>query len=181
MNAQYNNKGLFEGVQDKVFNAPHFLDRVPYFFAPPPPPPPLLIDTGPAARFRCDPAPLGNRWANGVHSGGEEVLLDVGGQDATEAFEDVGHSDEAREILEGLLVGKLERKVRFAPPYTLPPRSAGAPFLERFPLEGSGTTRRYTLPRRGGGDLAVSEAFRGSDLARMIGSWNSVLTRRAGG
>ncbi|KAK5009525.1 hypothetical protein LTR39_004918, partial [Cryomyces antarcticus] len=29
------------------------------------------------------------------HPGGEEVLLDVGGQDATEAFEDVGHSDEA--------------------------------------------------------------------------------------
>ncbi|KKY20752.1 putative cytochrome b5 [Phaeomoniella chlamydospora] len=39
------------------------------------------------------------------HPGGEEVLLDVGGQDATEAFEDVGHSDEAREILEGLLPG----------------------------------------------------------------------------
>ncbi|KAF2729533.1 cytochrome b5 [Polyplosphaeria fusca] len=44
------------------------------------------------------------------HPGGEEVLLDVGGQDATEAFEDVGHSDEAREVLEGLLVGKLKRK-----------------------------------------------------------------------
>jgi len=44
------------------------------------------------------------------HPGGEEVLLDVGGQDATEAFEDVGHSDEAREILEGLLVGHLKRK-----------------------------------------------------------------------
>lgn len=44
-------------------------------------------------------------------SGGEEVLLDVGGQDATEAFEDVGHSDEAREILDGLLVGTLDRKV----------------------------------------------------------------------
>jgi hypothetical protein len=43
-------------------------------------------------------------------SGGEEVLLDVGGQDATEAFEDVGHSDEAREILEGLLVGSLKRQ-----------------------------------------------------------------------
>lgn len=42
-------------------------------------------------------------------SGGEEVLLDVGGQDATEAFEDVGHSDEAREILDGLLVGDLKR------------------------------------------------------------------------
>ena len=46
------------------------------------------------------------------HPGGEEVLLDVGGQDSTEAFEDVGHSDEAREILEGLLVGTLKRGVR---------------------------------------------------------------------
>lgn len=43
--------------------------------------------------------------------GGEEVLLDVGGQDSTEAFEDVGHSDEAREILDGMLVGKLKRQV----------------------------------------------------------------------
>lgn len=47
-----------------------------------------------------------------MYRGGEEVLLDVGGQDATEAFEDVGHSDEAREILEGLLVGNLKRQVR---------------------------------------------------------------------
>ncbi|KAH6865763.1 uncharacterized protein J4E88_003761 [Alternaria novae-zelandiae] len=44
------------------------------------------------------------------HPGGEEVLLDVGGQDSTEAFEDVGHSDEAREILDGLLVGNLKRQ-----------------------------------------------------------------------
>ncbi|KAJ5984098.1 cytochrome b5 [Penicillium waksmanii] len=43
------------------------------------------------------------------HPGGEEVLLDVGGQDGTEAFEDVGHSDEAREILDGLLVGNVKR------------------------------------------------------------------------
>lgn len=39
-------------------------------------------------------------------------MLDVGGQDATEAFEDVGHSDEAREILDGLLIGNLKRQVR---------------------------------------------------------------------
>jgi cytochrome b involved in lipid metabolism len=44
--------------------------------------------------------------------GGEEVLLDVAGQDATEAFEDVGHSDEAREILSGLQIGNLKRQVR---------------------------------------------------------------------
>ena len=43
-------------------------------------------------------------------------MLDVAGQDATEAFEDVGHSDEAREILEGLLVGTLQRAVRLLSP-----------------------------------------------------------------
>ena len=49
-------------------------------------------------------------YANFCDRGGEEVLLDVAGQDATEAFEDVGHSDEAREILEGLKVGTLKRE-----------------------------------------------------------------------
>ncbi|GFP54582.1 hypothetical protein ACSS6W_002406 [Trichoderma asperelloides] len=44
------------------------------------------------------------------HPGGEEVLLDVAGQDATEAFEDVGHSDEARETLAQLHVGDLKRQ-----------------------------------------------------------------------
>jgi cytochrome b involved in lipid metabolism len=43
------------------------------------------------------------------HPGGEEVLLDVSGQDGTEAFEDVGHSDEAREILDGLFVANVKR------------------------------------------------------------------------
>jgi len=42
------------------------------------------------------------------HPGGEEVLLDVAGQDSTEAFDDVGHSDEAREILANLLKGALK-------------------------------------------------------------------------
>jgi hypothetical protein len=45
-------------------------------------------------------------------------MLDVGGQDSTEAFEDVGHSDEAREILDGLLVGTLKRQVNISLPYT---------------------------------------------------------------
>ncbi|KAG6840646.1 hypothetical protein C0991_005369 [Blastosporella zonata] len=42
------------------------------------------------------------------HPGGDEVLLAEGGQDATEAFEDVGHSDEARALLPGMLVGAFE-------------------------------------------------------------------------
>ena len=31
------------------------------------------------------------------------------GQDATEAFEDVGHSDEARELLPAMLIGEFEK------------------------------------------------------------------------
>lgn len=61
---------------------------------------------------------------------GEEVLLDeagkihwlwvcfimtdvknLKGRDATESFEDIGHSDEAREILEKYLVGELNGTV----------------------------------------------------------------------
>ncbi|KAK9457015.1 hypothetical protein V1511DRAFT_243739 [Dipodascopsis uninucleata] len=42
------------------------------------------------------------------HPGGEEVLFDVGGLDATDAFEDVGHSDDARKILEPLKIGELD-------------------------------------------------------------------------
>ncbi|GJJ71315.1 cytochrome b5 [Entomortierella parvispora] len=41
------------------------------------------------------------------HPGGEEVLLDEAGKDATESFEDVGHSDEARDIMSKLYVGEL--------------------------------------------------------------------------
>ncbi|KAI0638030.1 cytochrome b5 [Trametes polyzona] len=43
------------------------------------------------------------------HPGGDEVILAEAGRDATEAFEDVGHSDEARALLTDLLVGDFEK------------------------------------------------------------------------
>ncbi|KAI6152350.1 cytochrome b5-like heme/steroid binding domain-containing protein [Pisolithus tinctorius] len=43
------------------------------------------------------------------HPGGDEVILTEAGKDATDAFEDVGHSDEARELLPGMLIGELDK------------------------------------------------------------------------
>ncbi|ESZ91097.1 hypothetical protein SBOR_8530 [Sclerotinia borealis F-4128] len=42
------------------------------------------------------------------HPGGAESLLEVGGQDSTALFEDVGHSADARETMESFLIGRLE-------------------------------------------------------------------------
>lgn len=42
-----------------------------------------------------------------LHPGGGEVMLDCAGVDATEAFEDVGHSDDALDMLEPYFVGEL--------------------------------------------------------------------------
>jgi hypothetical protein len=90
--------------------------------------------------------------------GGEEVLLDVGGQDSTEAFEDVGHSDEAREILEGLLVGSLKRQVR--PPVFYPHYPQHLAYFSLSWLRQSDMGRRGgtpgTVPRRhAGGVLGI--------------------------
>ncbi|KAK0206887.1 cytochrome b5-like heme/steroid binding domain-containing protein [Desarmillaria ectypa] len=43
------------------------------------------------------------------HPGGDEVILAEAGHDATEGFEDVGHSDEARALLPGLFVGEFDK------------------------------------------------------------------------
>uniref|UniRef100_A0A6U1YTJ4 Cytochrome b5 heme-binding domain-containing protein n=1 Tax=Trieres chinensis TaxID=1514140 RepID=A0A6U1YTJ4_TRICV len=42
------------------------------------------------------------------HPGGAEVMLDVGGQNADEFFEDIGHSNDAREELKKYQIGVLK-------------------------------------------------------------------------
>ncbi|XP_064640287.1 cytochrome b5-like isoform X2 [Lineus longissimus] len=41
------------------------------------------------------------------HPGGEEVLLELAGAFATESFEDVGHSADARELMKDYDIGSL--------------------------------------------------------------------------
>lgn len=54
--------------------------------------------------------------SNFQHPGGEEVLLDQAGNDATEAFEDVGHSTEARELMKTYVIGQLVESERTVVP-----------------------------------------------------------------
>lgn len=42
------------------------------------------------------------------HPGGDEIVLDLAGQDGTEAFNDIGHSEDAVAMLKDLLVGSLD-------------------------------------------------------------------------
>jgi len=44
------------------------------------------------------------------HPGGEEVLLEQAGREATEAFEDVGHSTDARDMMKQYKVGEVQEE-----------------------------------------------------------------------
>ncbi|MBA0763997.1 hypothetical protein Gotri_013381 [Gossypium trilobum] len=55
------------------------------------------------------------------HPGGDEVLLSASGKDATDDFEDVGHSSSARAMLDELYVGDIDAstiptKTKYTPP-----------------------------------------------------------------
>ncbi|CAH0722097.1 unnamed protein product, partial [Brenthis ino] len=41
------------------------------------------------------------------HPGGEEVLLELAGQDATDAFEDISHSSDARSLMKKYKIGEV--------------------------------------------------------------------------
>ncbi|KAH7159420.1 cytochrome b5, partial [Dactylonectria estremocensis] len=45
------------------------------------------------------------------HPGGEEVILEVAGQDATEPYDEVGHSEAAEKMLLQYYIGELKEEV----------------------------------------------------------------------
>jgi len=75
------------------------------------------------------------------HPGGDEVILAETGKDATEAFEDVGHSDEAREILEGLYIGDFESGTPIAVPASKTTSNSTA-----SPAAQNGSSTAYLVP-----------------------------------
>ncbi|KAL4146836.1 hypothetical protein PRNP1_010637 [Phytophthora ramorum] len=46
------------------------------------------------------------------HPGGPEIMVDVAGQDASDEFEDIGHSNDARAQLKQFEIGKIKGDVK---------------------------------------------------------------------
>ncbi|XP_010257977.1 PREDICTED: cytochrome b5-like [Nelumbo nucifera] len=55
------------------------------------------------------------------HPGGDDVLLAATGRDATEDFEDAGHSNDARELMKAYCIGELD----LSPPPPIEKEKAG--------------------------------------------------------
>ncbi|XP_031481244.1 cytochrome b5-like isoform X2 [Nymphaea colorata] len=54
------------------------------------------------------------------HPGGDDVLLSATGKDATDDFEDVGHSSTARAMMDGYLIGEIDTSTIPAKPIYTP-------------------------------------------------------------
>ncbi|OJJ67792.1 hypothetical protein ASPBRDRAFT_134420 [Aspergillus brasiliensis CBS 101740] len=68
------------------------------------------------------------------HPGGADVLIDVAGQDATAAYEDVGHSEDANEILKTYFIGVLKDAVQYK-------RPTAVRVIQQTPTKEIGTVR----------------------------------------
>ncbi|RXI07661.1 hypothetical protein DVH24_005434 [Malus domestica] len=82
------------------------------------------------------------------HPGGDEVLLLAVEKDATDDFNDVGHSDSAREQMEKYYVGKVDTSTIPAQPnYKLPPQAA-APAEQSSGLVTSSDSRKFKTSQK---------------------------------
>ncbi|KAI4387535.1 hypothetical protein MLD38_005361 [Melastoma candidum] len=56
------------------------------------------------------------------HPGGDDVILETTGKDATEGFEDAGHSKDARELLETFCIGEIDISAPSIPELVISPK-----------------------------------------------------------
>nr|GMD31521.1 cytochrome B5 [Ipomoea batatas] len=61
------------------------------------------------------------------HPGGDDVLLTATGKDATNDFEDIGHSDDARETMKKYYIGDIDTNTLPDKPAYTPPSTSSAP------------------------------------------------------
>ncbi|CAI5725741.1 unnamed protein product [Hyaloperonospora brassicae] len=61
------------------------------------------------------------------HPGGPEIMVDVAGRDATDEFEDIGHSNDARAQLQQFAIGQIEGDVAHEAAPATARKSGGQP------------------------------------------------------
>ncbi|CAI4229969.1 unnamed protein product [Auanema sp. JU1783] len=97
------------------------------------------------------------------HPGGEEVITQLAGQDATDAFNDVGHSRDAKEMAEEYLIGQLEKDASPAAAAAVPEaaekpaKACGSSFID---VVTSPTWSNFLIPTAIG--LVVYVLYRGA-------------------
>nr|KJB19876.1 hypothetical protein B456_003G122800 [Gossypium raimondii] len=69
------------------------------------------------------------------HPGGGEVLLSATGKDGTNDFEDIGHSEDAREMMEKYYIGEIDeetvpQKRTYIPPHQMSNDTASEFFIK---------------------------------------------------
>lgn len=113
------------------------------------------------------------------HPGGADVLIDVAGKDATEAYEDVGHSEEANEILHTYLIGTLKgaREVSRPKPVRLIPQDHQDTKVTK-PQASLSTSRPivFTTGSIGGAAALIYHASRSQlDISEFLPRWMSQI------
>ncbi|PYI32073.1 cytochrome b5 reductase, partial [Aspergillus indologenus CBS 114.80] len=105
------------------------------------------------------------------HPGGAEVLLETAGTDATADFEDVGHSEDSRDILQEYLIGTLKDAKKYVSPKavrvipqksekTTPPSSSSARSMGAIAgALGTATALLYTVNRSNLGAIDMRKAL----------------------
>ncbi|QQK41801.1 Cytochrome b5 reductase, putative [Penicillium digitatum] len=105
------------------------------------------------------------------HPGGADALMEVAGIDATAAYEDVGHSEDAREIMQPFLVGTLKNAQQYVRP------KAVRVVSQKAPKDAGSSSTIKTIACALGGLLPVLYIFSQSSHITNLGAINQLIPR----
>lgn len=107
------------------------------------------------------------------HPGGADVLCDVAGTDATAAYEDVGHSEDADEILKTYIIGTLQNAREFTRPKPVRVIQQPPPQVAKKPSSVTGGKIAMTVCSVGGLTFLAFFHYRGYLCPGKLGAWLS--------